>query len=131
MRTSPVFRNARFWFACFIAWFVLLFILSSTSGSPVKPPPIRHFDKIAHFGYFFGGAGLMSAWLYFRNPGNASWPRIILTVTGLFALIGALDEWRQTFTPGRSGNDPFDWLADILGALAGAFVFKAVHRWIR
>jgi VanZ family protein len=47
---------------------------------------------------------------------------LVATPILLFALIGALDEYHQTFTPGRSGNDPFDWLADLLGAAAGTFL---------
>lgn len=32
------------------------------------------------------------------------------------------DELLQTFTPGRSGGDIFDWTADLLGAVTGALV---------
>ena len=43
------------------------------------------------------------------------------------AIIGALDEYHQTFTPGRSGNDPWDLLADTVGAAAGsAFIIFAI-----
>ena len=42
-------------------------------------------------------------------------------VTLVGSVIGRLDEYHQTFTPGRSGNDYGDWLADTLGAAAGAF----------
>jgi VanZ family protein len=47
------------------------------------------------------------------------------------ALIGFLDEWHQLSTPGRSGGDPWDWLADLLGGAVGAFIFKAVHVRLR
>ena len=33
---------------------------------------------------------------------------------------GALDELWQEFTPGRSGGDLYDWIADALGATVGA-----------
>lgn len=35
-------------------------------------------------------------------------------------LVGIIDEYHQTFTPGRTGNDLGDWIADILGSIAGA-----------
>ena len=33
---------------------------------------------------------------------------------------GALDEGVQTLTPGRTGADITDWIADVIGAAAGA-----------
>ncbi len=127
----PSFRNSRFWLACFLVWFAVLVALSSFSGPQIGPPPFAHFDKLAHFGYFFGGGGLLSAFLYFRKTTGVSWLGIIVTVVIVCSLIGVLDEWRQTFTPGRSGNDFYDWLADSLGGLAGAWVFKLVHPRIK
>ncbi len=97
------------------------------------PPAVQHVDKIQHFGYFFGGGGLLTAALFRLKPDQPAWEKIILTVVILLACVGWLDEWHQTFTPGRSGNDVYDWLADVLGALVGALTFKAVHhrlKWI-
>ena len=37
-------------------------------------------------------------------------------------IIGAVDEFHQTFTPGRFGNDPWDWLADLSGGLLAAWL---------
>jgi VanZ family protein len=45
-------------------------------------------------------------------------------------LTGALDEFHQSHVPGRSGNDPADFAADLLGALCGALVFRKAHRLI-
>jgi VanZ family protein len=81
-----------------------------------------------HFGYFFGGAILLSAHLFFKNPGSPSWRVIIPAVIVFIALVGALDEFHQSFIPGRSGNDLPDWLADVMGGTIGALTFKAIHR---
>lgn len=94
-------------------------------------PPIVFFDKIEHFGYFFGGAGLMSAFLFFRNPLSPRWKIIIPAVIITMGLVGWIDETHQSFVPGRSGNDPLDWLADVTGATVGALVFRAIHRRVR
>jgi VanZ family protein len=40
----------------------------------------------------------------------------------LVAVFGGLDEALQTLTPGRSGGDLDDWVADALGAAAGALL---------
>ena len=45
-------------------------------------------------------------------------------------LTGALDEWHQSHVPGRSGNDPADFAADLLGAVAGALLLRRASRWI-
>ncbi|GAA5122377.1 VanZ family protein [Luteolibacter yonseiensis] len=124
-------RQPKFWLAAFLLWFVVLWVLSSLTLSTTYQPPVNNFDKFEHFGYFFGGGGLFSAWLFRRNPGNPDWTKIILTTVGVIALVGVIDEFHQTFTPGRSGNDPFDWLADVSGAAAGALVFRLVHRCLK
>jgi VanZ family protein len=120
-------RSPRFWLACFLLWFAVLWLLSSSSLPGEGPPPFPNFDKFAHFGYYFGGSGLLSAYLFRRNPDRPNWKSIIGSVIIAIALTGCLDEYHQTFTPGRSGNDPYDLLADVLGATAGAFTFKRIH----
>jgi VanZ family protein len=80
---------------------------------------IQYIDKIYHFGYYFGGAillggGLIRPTAKFRKP-------LLLTVLGI-ALVGAIDEFHQSFVPGRSGNDPADWTADVSGGLCGAWL---------
>lgn len=123
LRQSP-----RIWAGCFVLWFIILNLLSH--GDRFHPPgsfgfDIPHFDKIAHFGYFFGGGGLLSAALYFsRQP---PWARLTLMVTVTLSLIGIWDEFHQSFFANRTGNDPGDWLADTLGALSGSLVFRLVH----
>jgi len=119
-------RKPAFWLTAFIVWFVTLYILSSFAG-PGGVAPIEGFDKVEHFGYFFGGSGLFCAWLFRRNPENPNWTALLVTAVLVLGLVGWLDEVHQGFTPGRSGNDPFDWIADFLGAVVGALVFKALH----
>jgi VanZ family protein len=127
-----VFRRPVFWLGASVVWFCVLWMLSSSSHPDLGLlPPIANFDKVEHFGYFSGGAFSFSAYLYMRNPGNPRWRMIIPVVLLVIALIGRLDEYHQGFVPGRSGNDNFDWLADVLGATAGAFFFKAIHRRLK
>jgi VanZ family protein len=124
-------RNPRFWLVGFLLWFGVLWGLSSFRIPSDGVPLVPHLDKIVHFGYFFGGSGLLCAWLFRRNPERPDWAKLISTAVLVIALIGALDEFHQSFTPGRSGNDPGDWLADLLGAVAGAFTFKRFHHLLK
>ena len=124
-------RSPQFWLTCFLLWFAVLWLMSSFSLVGKVAPPIPNFDKIEHFGYFFGGSGLLCAYLFRRNPENPNWKLIIGSVIVAVALTGGLDEYHQSFTPGRSGNDPYDWLADVLGATAGAFTFKRIHHRLK
>ncbi|MGL5019088.1 MAG: VanZ family protein [Luteolibacter sp.] len=124
-------RHPGFWLASFILWCGVLWGFSSFTLPGDGPPPFQNSDKLAHFGYFFGGSGLLSAWLFRRNPENPNWWKIIATAVLIIAIIGALDEFHQSFTPGRSGNDPQDWAADLLGGIAGAFTFKRLHHLLK
>lgn len=124
-------RSSRFWLGAFLVWFAVLWGLSSFSGAGDYLPPIDHFDKVEHFGFFFGGSGLLCAWLYRRKPENPDWRKLFITAVVVIALVGWLDEYHQSFTPGRFGNDPGDWLADFLGGIAGARVFKSLHHRLK
>ena len=122
-------RHPGIWFTALLGWLGMLWVLSSLSGVQIAPPlAIPHFDKIEHFGYFLGGGVLIAGWLLSLRPVCPAWPRILATTIIALAIIGCLDEYHQCFTPGRSGADPWDWLADVLGATTGAFVLKTLSR---
>ena len=74
---------------------------------------------------------MLSAYLYRRAPDRPHWRVLIPVAVLVIGLIGGLDEWHQSFTPGRSGNDLSDLLADVLGAAAGAFTFKRFHHRLK
>ena len=128
---ARLIRNPGFWLTCFLLWFAVLWVLSSFSLGNQMTVPMANFDKLEHFGYFFGGSGLLCAYLFRRNPDRPNWRVILGGTIVAIALTGCLDEYHQTFTPGRSGNDPYDFLADVLGATAGAFTFKRLHHRLK
>ncbi len=121
-------RHPAVWFSALACWFGLLWFLSSLTGSAQKLPPFPHFDKLAHFSYFLAGGFLLAGGSFCQSPRPGSWKRLLGATTLIMAAVGGIDEWHQCYTPGRSGGDPWDWLADVLGGTSGAFLFKAIHR---
>jgi VanZ family protein len=109
----------------FVAWLAGLWLLSSLPGGDVPMPSFTFADKIAHFGFFLGG-GFLLTWLL--RP-LVNWPawRVALAAFALMAVVGAVDELHQTWTPGRSGGDRGDWVADVAGGLSGAWIFLIIY----
>lgn len=81
--------------------------------------------KIAHFViYLILGVSLTNA---FRSLKPKKFPYLRpLILSAIIALVYAsLDEYHQSFIPGRDGN-PGDILIDTLGAIAGICIFVAI-----
>jgi VanZ family protein len=125
---APCYRST-IWFTSFAIWFVVLWVLSSGPLLVPPVPEIPHIDKVLHFGYYFGGAGLLSAALFlFRRSPRLGWDVIHLTVIVLVTTTGIIDEWHQSWYEFRSGNDAGDLAADFLGAVTGTLVFRRFRR---
>ena len=127
MRLPSICRHPFLWLAAFLGWAAVLWVLSDGPIPVREGPEIPGLDKILHFGYFFGGAGLLSAALFLLHRSEPNWPALMVLVVIVLAGVGLLDEWHQSWIPERSGNDPGDWLADVYGSLAGTLVFRRVH----
>lgn len=119
----------KIWITLWITWFVTLWFLSSGKPSIQNGPNIPNIDKVLHFGYYMIGGFFFANFLHLNSATPWNWRRIITTSLIIGALVGGLDEYRQSFTPGRSGNDLGDWIADISGTLTGAYY--CYFMWIR
>lgn len=109
-----------------LAWTATITWLSSLPGTQLdRLLTFRFSDKAAHFGAFAVGAVLLTLALLVTCP----WRRRTLGLVAVFslALFGAVDEWHQLHTPKRSGGDPADWTADLLGAACGVAVTFLLH----
>lgn len=114
-----------FWWLGVIIWAVVLWSLSANSSLPSGPSfPLK--DKLLHCIYFCGGASCLLLALFGKASPLPAWRTLALRSLPFTAVIGALDEFHQTFTPGRSGNDPWDWLADITGGLLAAWLIGKI-----
>lgn len=128
-RMLQVWTRAHAWCLVMLLWGSATFVASSLSVSVSTPPAfeIPHFDKMLHFGWFsVGGFTLANAIFYHKPQLSSLWWRIVLPVV-LMSILGTLDEYRQTFTPGRFGNDFGDWIADTLGGLSGVLLANMVR----
>jgi VanZ family protein len=109
-------RTAFLWLA-FATWCVSLFILSSIPGNRIEPLPFPQADKVVHACIFILGAALLTS-AFYRTFGRSLLKTSFLVFMSM-VVIGFSDEFHQLYTPGRSGNDPWDLLADATGALIG------------
>lgn len=103
----------------FVIWAAVITTLSSISGQEVALfIRVPGEDKLVHFTAFAFGA----VTLCFAMRASTRWPWgvvVVLSILGI-AICGALDEYHQLYTAGRSGGDVLDWLADALGGIFGS-----------
>ena len=127
MKLPAVCQRSSLWFILFAIWLITLWFLSSRPLYAPPTPSIPFLDKVLHFGYFFGGAGLLSAALYLLKKKQPAWDTLYLTVIIICTCTGALDEWHQSWYEFRSGNDAGDLAADFIGAITGTIVFRKMR----
>ena len=97
----------------------LIFHYSSQSNP--LPEMTRHvWDKLLHTAEYAGLAVLLCRALLGEGVGGF---RAFIIAIVLTAVYGASDEWHQSFVPLRAA-DVRDWLADDLGAMAGAAAYS-------
>ncbi len=90
---------------------VTVFAGAETAATvPLFRPP---FDKAAHFTYYAIMAGMLAHGVGLR------WLIVPLI---LVPVIGAADEWNQSFIVGRDASF-WDWMADEIGAVFAVFLY--------
>ena len=132
--------SVRRWHGRFRAWrahlrrqrFVYAVLLSlgifTLSSFPLTiPRRVPYNDKVAHVLIYFllGLAYLNAAMMGFTRRGRG---RMLLALLAV-VIFGLLDEWHQSFVPGRVA-DKWDVLADALGGVAALLaVLLAPRLW--
>ena len=123
------FRSPLLWFIAVLVWMRTIWFLSSIPGDE-NPQLKMQLDKVAHFLGFAGGgiliAGFFATVVVVVLRRKVRWDFLIPATAIAIGLLGWLDEWHQCFTPGRSGANMSDWIADFLGGIAGALVFRKI-----
>ncbi|MDH5527066.1 MAG: VanZ family protein [Nitrospirota bacterium] len=108
------------WLLPALAHAVLIFALSSHSA-PVRAYPFAHADKFMHAGAF-GLLAFLTAWGLHRGWSEWRLRRVLLLAFLVAVTYGASDELHQLFVP-RRYTDPFDWMADCVGAFLALTLF--------
>jgi VanZ family protein len=98
----------------------------ASSAPRTVPLPLAHGDKLLHAAAY---AVLALGWYAALR---VTWPwhdyrRHAWVALALAAGYGALDEWHQSFVPGRAASLP-DWVADVAGATVTATLAATIKR---
>jgi hypothetical protein len=117
---TPFFRDYRTYRIGAVLWMAFIFWLSSRSDLP-SATLFWGQDKVAH-AVLFGILGLLYARSLGPWRGGLS-RREIFLVTCMVAGYGLLDEWHQSFIPGRDAS-----VADLAADALGGFTASAVLR---
>jgi len=108
-----------------IAVMVGIFVLSNLPSNDPLLNVVELGDKIKHFIAYFVLGITFCLWVsnkkWFAKP--VLWGAVVVVLCTAF---GIIDEYHQSFIPGRSGNDLWDLAADFIGGLASPFVYLAV-----
>ncbi len=99
-----------------VLWAVVLFFLSEGGASGFTLPVGA--DKAIH-GALYLVLGLALGWAW--RKGSAAIPAGVVILMGLG--YGVLDEWHQSFVPGRDASVG-DAVADAIGVIVGFAIFR-------
>lgn len=119
----------RFWngivaWAMVVAYMMIIFTLSAQSKLP-SPPSFLGWDKFQHYlAYMFMGLLIFRA--AYRAPALPIGPYWHALILG--ALYGGLDEFHQSFVPGRNMSI-LDWLADVAGLIMALAIVYIARRY--
>lgn len=120
-------KRARALWGALLVWAGVVLWLSSLSPTELPEAAFMFWDKVNHFAMFSIGGWLATAALRASKPKMTTTKAVLLGVL-IISVFGIFDEMLQTVTPGRSGGDVYDWLADTLGGLTGGLLALSAHR---
>lgn len=105
-------------------WALVLFLLSELRGVPEPLTPLTVIPSPLIHVLLYTTLGAALAWG--RHHGPLRPPHAVLL--GIGYVYGALDEWHQSFVPGRTPSAA-DWVADMVGVTLGYALATAALRF--
>ena len=107
-----------------LIWFCLIWILSSLPSQHIPSVNITCFDKLEHIGVYAVLSCLLGYWLSFKD-----WKlTIVILIYLVLLLLAGLDEYHQTYIPGREVS-LYDFMANSAGIIIGFLFF--LHQYDR
>ena len=115
-----------------VIWLVVIFILSTLSGSSFNKIPtfkIPHLDKIIHFIMYFILQFIVVA-EYYKNSANKYKPAKFFTLSILFSITygGIMEILQEYIFTSRTGSLA-DFLANSIGAIIGSFALLLLYNY--
>jgi len=109
-------------------WVLMVVIFFASSQSAIAAPRVIGIDKIGHF-TVYAWLGVLWARVPFivRLKPLGIWTAVLVT-----SLYGIIDEFHQSFTPGRSVEFA-DWISDTTGALLAVAIYarwRGLRMWL-
>lgn len=105
-----------------VFWALCLFLLSEIRATPPGLQALLVIpDKLVHFALYVALGGLLAR---ARWVSRTDVRHVVLLAIG--CTYAALDEWHQSFVPGRT-PEVADWLADVAGVAAGYLIVALVR----
>lgn len=116
-----------------IIWAAIIFTLYSLPSSVIKYDPSWDFfrlDKLVHFSLFFVWTIILS--VLFVKQSNVFFQKYHSIIATIFSLIygGVLEFFQEDWFPSRS-SDPWDMVANAVGALLGLILFRKIFSKIQ
>jgi VanZ family protein len=110
-------------------WAAIVVTVSSLPRLRVPLLLFRGSDKLAH-GAEYALLGLLLVFGLARDPATRGLRRLLAVVIAAagIAVFGGLDEWHQSWVPGREAS-VWDWAADVAGGALGAVL--GARLWCR
>ena len=101
----------------------VIFFLSHQSGQTLPLPPIVHLDKLLHI-LIYGLLALTTLWVP-SSEWHLNKPLLVAFIVIAVGLVyGVLDEYHQSFIPGRNSS-----LEDILADVTGSILVCLAWGW--
>lgn len=109
---------------------VVMIGIFALSALPSNDPLLKTFefsDKIKHFIAYFVLGITFCLWITTKKWNSKPFIFSFIVVM-LCTVFGVIDEFHQSFVPGRSGNDLGDLIADIMGGTIAPFIYILFHK---
>lgn len=110
-----------------VAWGAALLLLSAQPASSFPAAGIPHLDKLVHGGLYAVLGALVGRALALRAPAGRAGRAALVAAAVALVGFGALDEWSQGFSPGRT-TSLADLAADAIGGWIGLLAASRYYR---